>query len=80
MSIRKIGSSEENRCPSRKNSGYFDIKITDETNTKAEKAKYIRAAFAAFSVTIAQAAAKVRPQVLVLGAGSTHVMVPPREH
>ena len=28
---------------------YFDIKITDETNTKAEKAKYIREAFAAFS-------------------------------
>jgi 4-oxalocrotonate tautomerase len=28
---------------------YFDIKITDETNTKAEKAQYIREAFAAFS-------------------------------
>lgn len=32
-----------------KNSFYFDIKITDETNTKAEKAQYIREAFAAFS-------------------------------
>ena len=28
---------------------YFDIKITDETNTKAEKAQYIREAFDAFS-------------------------------
>jgi 4-oxalocrotonate tautomerase len=33
----------------RKSSVYFDIKITDETNTKAEKAKYIREAFGAFS-------------------------------
>jgi 4-oxalocrotonate tautomerase len=33
----------------KKTSVYFDIKITDETNTKAEKAKYIREAFAAFS-------------------------------
>jgi len=32
-----------------KNSIYFDIKITDETDTKAEKAQYIRAAFDAFS-------------------------------
>ena len=32
-----------------KSSIYFDIKITDETNTKAEKAQYIREAFAAFS-------------------------------
>jgi len=31
-----------------KNSFYFDIKITDETNTKDEKAQYIREAFAAF--------------------------------
>lgn len=31
-----------------KHSVYFDIKITDETNTKAEKAQYIREAFAAF--------------------------------
>jgi len=31
-----------------KTSFYFDIKITDETNTKAEKAQYIREAFAAF--------------------------------
>jgi 4-oxalocrotonate tautomerase len=32
-----------------KSSVYFDIKITDETNTKAEKAQYIRAAFEGFS-------------------------------
>lgn len=32
----------------KKNSFYFDIKITDETNTKDEKAQYIRAAFAGF--------------------------------
>ena len=32
-----------------KSSIYFDIKITDETNTKAEKAQYIRETFAAFS-------------------------------
>ncbi len=31
-----------------KNSFYFDIKITDETNTKEEKARYIREAFAGF--------------------------------
>lgn len=30
------------------NSVYFDIKVTDETNTKAEKAQYIREAFDAF--------------------------------
>lgn len=28
---------------------YFDIKITDETNTKDEKAQYIREAFEAFA-------------------------------
>ena len=32
-----------------KSSVYFDIKVTDETNTKAEKAQYIKAAFDAFS-------------------------------
>ncbi len=32
-----------------KSSVYFDIKITDETNTKAEKAQYIAEAFAAFA-------------------------------
>ena len=32
-----------------KNSFYFDIKITDETNSKAEKAQYIGEAFDAFS-------------------------------
>lgn len=32
-----------------KSSVYFDIKITDETNTKAEKAQYIRGAFDAFA-------------------------------
>lgn len=32
----------------RKNSFYFDIKVTDETNTKDEKAAYIRETFAGF--------------------------------
>lgn len=32
-----------------RSSFYFDIKITDETNSKAEKAQYISEAFAAFS-------------------------------
>lgn len=31
-----------------KRSFWFDIRITDETNTKAEKARYIAAVFAAF--------------------------------
>lgn len=31
-----------------KSSIYFDIKVTDETNTKDEKARYLREAFAAF--------------------------------
>lgn len=31
-----------------KNSFYFDIKITDETNTEEEKALYIKEAFAGF--------------------------------
>lgn len=31
-----------------KRSVYFDIKVTDETNTKAEKAQYISEAFAGF--------------------------------
>lgn len=31
------------------NSVYFDIKITDETNTRAEKARYIAEAYEAFS-------------------------------
>lgn len=31
-----------------KNSFYFDIKITDETNTKDEKAHFIKEAFAGF--------------------------------
>lgn len=31
-----------------KNSFYFDIKITDETNTKDEKAQYIKEAFQGF--------------------------------
>ena len=35
-----------------KNSIYFDIKITDETNTKAEKAQYIREAFDAFAALL----------------------------
>lgn len=32
-----------------RSSFYFDIKITDETNTKAEKAQYIREAYAMFA-------------------------------
>jgi 4-oxalocrotonate tautomerase len=32
-----------------KRSFYFDIKITDETNTKAEKEQYIREAYAMFA-------------------------------
>ena len=32
-----------------KNSFYFDIKITDETNTKDEKAQYIKEAFEGFA-------------------------------
>jgi 4-oxalocrotonate tautomerase len=39
----------ESLSEQKKSSVYFDIKITDETNTKAEKAAYIREAFAAFS-------------------------------
>lgn len=35
-----------------KSSIYFDIKITDETNSKAEKAQYIREAFDAFSILL----------------------------
>lgn len=32
----------------KKSSFYFDIKITDETNTKSEKEQYIKEAFAGF--------------------------------
>jgi 4-oxalocrotonate tautomerase len=32
-----------------KRSFYFDIKVVDETNTKDEKAEYVRAAFDAFA-------------------------------
>lgn len=39
------GRSLSEQC---KTSVYFDIKITDETNTKAEKARYIREVFAGF--------------------------------
>jgi 4-oxalocrotonate tautomerase len=35
-----------------KNSFYFDIKVTDETNTKDEKAQYIREAFAGFEALL----------------------------
>lgn len=35
-----------------KHSVYFDIKIVDETNTKAEKAQYIAEAFAAFEALL----------------------------
>jgi 4-oxalocrotonate tautomerase len=32
----------------KQSSFYFDVKVVDETNTKAEKARYIAEAFAAF--------------------------------
>ena len=35
-----------------KRSVYFDVKITDETNTKAEKAQYIHEAYAAFQALL----------------------------
>ncbi|MFL6710565.1 MAG: 4-oxalocrotonate tautomerase family protein [Massilia sp.] len=35
-----------------KSSIYFDIKVTDETNTKAEKAQYIKEAFDAFAALL----------------------------
>ena len=35
-----------------KSSFYFDIKITDETNTKDEKAQYIHEAFAGFAALL----------------------------
>jgi 4-oxalocrotonate tautomerase len=35
-----------------KSSFYFDISITDETNTKDEKARYIREAFAGFAALL----------------------------
>jgi len=35
-----------------KSSLYFDIKITDETNSKAEKAQYIAEAFEAFAALL----------------------------
>lgn len=35
-----------------KSSVYFDIKITDETNTKTEKAQYIKEAFDAFGTLL----------------------------
>lgn len=37
-----------------KHSVYFDIKVTDETNTKAEKARYIREAFAGFQALLGE--------------------------
>lgn len=36
----------------RKSSFYFDIRVTDETNTKAEKARYIREAFDGFAALL----------------------------
>jgi 4-oxalocrotonate tautomerase len=33
----------------KKSSFYFDVKVSDETNTKAEKARYVEAAFAGLS-------------------------------
>lgn len=35
-----------------KSSVYFDVKITDETNTKDEKARYVREAFAGFAALL----------------------------
>lgn len=35
-----------------KNSFYFDIKVTDETNTKDEKAQYIKEAFEGFELIL----------------------------
>ncbi|SMD09722.1 4-oxalocrotonate tautomerase family protein [Rhizobium sp. RU36D] len=35
-----------------KSSFYFDIKVTDETNTKPEKARYIRAVFDGFAALL----------------------------
>lgn len=35
-----------------KRSFYFDIKVTDETNTKDEKARYIREAFSGFEAML----------------------------
>jgi len=35
-----------------KSSFYFDIKVVDETNTKAEKAQYIREVFDAFAALL----------------------------
>lgn len=35
-----------------KRSVYFDIKVTDETNSKAEKAAYIKAAFDGFAALL----------------------------
>ncbi len=43
-SLRELGKA----------SFYFDIKITDETNTKDEKAQYIREAFAAFEALLGE--------------------------
>lgn len=36
----------------KKNSMYFDIKVVDETNTKAEKARYIAEVFAGFEALL----------------------------
>lgn len=36
----------------RKSSFYFDIRITDETNTKVEKARYIRESFDGFAALL----------------------------
>ena len=41
------GSSAGRRCPGR-NAFHLDISVTDETNTKAEKARYIQDIYDAF--------------------------------
>lgn len=43
------GTSLATQC---KNSMYFDIKVVDETNTKAEKARYIAEVFAGFEALL----------------------------
>jgi len=49
MFTRMTGSSGGQSLSARgKSSFYFDIKIVDETNTKAEKAQYIEEVFTAF--------------------------------
>lgn len=45
IAVVRTGKSLETH---KKSSFYFDIKITDETNTKEEKEQYIKEAFSGF--------------------------------